>query len=239
MNLNSIQFLAPGFEAKARELGYGDKLISKQLNKLVDFSQSEKNISPSVIEETKNGNLISYDVYTRLLKDRIIFLGHHIMDEVTNIVIAQLLFLEMDNSKKDITIYLNSPGGSVVAGLALINTMDYIEPDISVVAIGMAASMGAVILSCGTKGKRYALRDTRVMIHQPSTQMGGKSDDIEVGYRELGKTKKRLYEILADKSGQTYDWVNDNSKLDYWMTAQEAKEAGFIDEVLDKRPASK
>lgn len=236
MNPNSIQFLAPGFEMKAKELGFDQKIISNQINKLVDFSIStEKNISPSVIEESKNGTLISYDVYTRLLKDRVIFLGHPIMDEVTNIVIAQLLFLEMSDAKKDITIYLNSPGGSVVSGLALINTMDYIEPDISVVAIGMAASMGAVILSCGTKGKRYALKDTRVMIHQPSTQMGGKSDDIEVGFTELQKTKKRLYEILAEKSGQTYEWIQTNSKLDYWMTAEEAKNSGFIDEVLLKR----
>lgn len=236
MNPNSISYIAPGFELAAKNLGYNRNLISKQMNRLIDFSvQAETNISPSVIEETKNGNLISYDVYTRLLKDRIIFLGHQIMDEVTNIVIAQMLFLEMDSPSKDITLYVNSPGGSVVAGLSLIDTMEYIEPDIATVAVGMAASMGAVILTCGTKGKRYALRNSRVMIHQPSTQMGGKSEDIEVSAAELAKTKQNLYQMLADRSGQTFDWIKEKSRLDYWMTSQEAKDNGFIDEVLIKR----
>jgi ATP-dependent Clp protease protease subunit len=227
------ELLIKNFELTGKELGFSKGTITNYTNKFID--QSVKNLAPSVIEESSNGNLISYDVYSRLLKDRVIFLGHPIMDEVTNIVIAQLLFLEMTDEKKDITIYLNSPGGSVVAGLSLVNTMEYINPDVSVVAIGMAASMGAVILSCGEKGKRYALQDTRVMIHQPSTQISGKSSDIEVSYEELLKTKKRLYEILSERSGQTYDQILKKSEKDYWMTAEEAAKEGFIDKVLIKR----
>jgi ATP-dependent Clp protease protease subunit len=228
------------FERAGVTAGASNKTISKYLNLIQDFSYKTKtpiihNMTPSVIEEAPNGNLISYDVYTRLMKDRVMFIGHPIMTEVTNIAIAQILFLEMTDKKKDIVMYLNSPGGDVNAGLSLINVMDYVEPDVNTVVVGMAASMGAVILSCGTKGKRYGLLDSRVMIHQPSGGMQGKSDDMTVQYEQMLLVKKRLYEILAEKSGQTYDEILSKSKLDYWMSSEEAKKEGFIDEVLVKR----
>ena len=240
-----MKSLLENFERAAIIAGVSNRKISKYTNLVQDFSVKElnptfsnyhiKNMTPSVIEEAPNGNLISYDVYTRLMKDRVMFIGYPIMTEVTNIAIAQLLFLEMTDKKKDIVMYINSPGGDVNAGLSLINVMDYVEPDVNTVVVGMAASMGAVILSCGAKGKRYGLLDSKVMIHQPSTGMQGKSDDIEVSYEQLQLIKKRLYDILAEKSGQTYDQILQKSKLDYWMSSEEAKKEGFIDEVLIKR----
>jgi len=229
--MKQIDSLIQNFEFNARKLGYNYKIISQQTNKLIDTV----NISPSVVEEASNGSLISYDVYTRLLKDRVIFFGHPVMDEVTNITIAQLLFLEMTDSKKDIIMYLNSPGGSTVAGKSLIDVMEYITPDVSVVNIGMCASMGAVILACGTKGKRYALKSAKTMIHQVSTGMEGKSSDIAVNFEEMMKEEQSLYKILSAKSGQSYDIIKEKCKLDYWMTPTEAKEFGLIDETLEKR----
>lgn len=242
------------FEKAAVTAGVSNRKIDKYTNlvqdlsykpktPLIDFSYQEKNLitnyvtnmTPSVIEESPNGNLISYDVYTRLMKDRVMFIGHPIMTEVTNIAIAQILFLEMTDAKKDIVMYINSPGGDVNAGLSLINVMDYVLPDVSTVVVGMAASMGAVILSCGAKGKRFGLLDSRVMIHQPSGGMQGKSDDMEVQYQQMTLVKKRLYDILAEKSGQTYEQILEKSKLDYWMSSGEAKQEGFIDDVLIKR----
>lgn len=237
------------FEQAGKIAGASNRTISKYTNLIQDFSVKEKapsftwqekpslitNMTPSVIEEAPNGNLISYDVYTRLMKDRVMFIGHPIMTEVTNVAIAQILFLEMTDKAKDIVMYLNSPGGDVNAGLSLINVMDYVQPDISTVVVGMAASMGAVILSCGTKGKRFGLLDSRVMIHQPSGGAQGKSDDIEITVEQMRIIKKRLYDILAEKSGQTYDEILDKSKLDYWMSSAQAKDEGFIDEVLIKR----
>ncbi len=228
------------FEKAAVESGVSNKKISKYTNLVQDFSYQTKtplitNMTPSVIEEAPNGNLISYDVYTRLMKDRVMFIGHPIMTEVTNVAIAQILFLEMVDKNRDIVMYLNSPGGDVNAGLSLINVMDYVEPDISTVVVGMAASMGAVILSCGTKGKRFGLLDSKVMIHQPSGGMQGKSDDMAVQFEQMTQVKKRLYDILADKSGQTYEQILEKSKLDYWMSTEVAKKEGFIDDVLIKR----
>lgn len=237
------------FEKAGVVSGASNRKISTYINKVQDLSHklsapvlnwtsnypSITNMTPSVIEEAPNGNLISYDVYTRLMKDRVMFIGHPIMTEVTNVAIAQILFLEMTDRKKDIVMYLNSPGGDVNAGLSLINVMDYVEPDISTVVVGMAASMGAVILSCGTKGKRFGLLDSKVMIHQPSGGMQGKSDDMQVQFEQMVLIKKRLYEILAEKSGQTYEQIVEKSKLDYWMASDIAKNEGFIDEVLVKR----
>ncbi len=237
-NMNDL--LLKNFEIAGASLGTSSRKIGKYINLVQDLSYQAKsplitNMTPSVIEEAPNGNLISYDVYTRLMKDRVMFIGHPIMTEVTNIAIAQILFLEMTDKKKDIVMYLNSPGGDVNAGLSLINVMDYVEPDINTVVVGMAASMGAVILSCGAKKKRFGLLDSKVMIHQPSTGMQGKSSDIKVNYRELEKIEKRLYEILSEKSGQSYDAIFEKSQLDYWMSSGEAKDEGFIDEVLLKR----
>ncbi|MFN5347002.1 MAG: ATP-dependent Clp endopeptidase proteolytic subunit ClpP [Bacteroidota bacterium] len=188
-------------------------------------------ISPTIIEE-RQLNIAQMDVFSRLMMDRIIFLGTGINDYVANIIQAQLLFLESSDAKRDITIYMNSPGGSVYAGLGIYDTIQYIQPDVAMVCTGMAASMGAVLLCCGTKGKRSALQHARVMIHQPLGGAEGQASDIEITAREIGKLKKELYEIISKHSGKDYDQVWKDSDRDYWMTAQEAKEYGMIDEVL-------
>jgi len=188
-------------------------------------------ISPTIIEE-RQLNIAQMDVFSRLMMDRIIFLGIGINDYVANIIQAQLLFLESSDSKRDITIYINSPGGSVYAGLGIYDTIQYIQPDVAMVCTGMAASMGAVLLCSGTKGKRSALQHARVMIHQPLGGAEGQASDIEITAREIGKLKKELYEIISKHSGKDYEQVWKDSDRDYWMTAQEAKEYGMIDEVL-------
>ena len=188
-------------------------------------------ISPTIIEERKM-NVASMDVFSRLMMDRIIFLGVPIDDYVSNIIQAQLLFLESVDAKKDIQIYLNTPGGSVYAGLGIYDTMQYIAPDISTICTGMAASMGAILLSSGTKGKRSALKHSRLMIHQPMGGVQGPASDIEITAREIQKLKRELYEILAEHSGNSYKKVEKDADRDYWMTAEEAKEYGMIDEVL-------
>jgi len=190
-------------------------------------------ISPTIIEE-RQMNVAQMDVFSRLMMDRIIFLGTGINDYVANIIQAQLLFLESSDSKRDITIYMNSPGGSVYAGLGIYDTIQYIQPDVAMVCTGMAASMGAVLLCCGTKGKRSALQHARVMIHQPLGGAEGQASDIEITAREIGKLKKELYEIISKHSGKDYEQVWKDSDRDYWMTAQEAKDYGMIDEVLIK-----
>jgi ATP-dependent Clp protease protease subunit len=172
------------------------------------------------------------DVFSRLMMDRIIFLGVPINDYVANIIQAQLLFLESVDPKKDIQIYLNTPGGSVYAGLGIYDTMQYIKPDIATICTGMAASMGAVLLCAGAPGKRTALRHSRVLIHQPMGGAEGQASDIEITAREILKLKKELYEIISEHSKQSYDKVYADSDRDYWMTAIEAKEYGMIDEVL-------
>ncbi len=191
-------------------------------------------ISPTVIEE-RQLNVAQMDVFSRLMMDRIIFLGTAIDDYVANIIQAQLLFLESTDSKRDIQIYLNSPGGSVYAGLGIYDTMQFISPDVSTICTGMAASMAAVLLCAGAPGKRSALYHSRVMIHQPMGGVEGQATEIEITAREIQKLKKELYEIIAKHSGQTYDKVWADSDRDYWMTATEAKEYGMIDEVLEKK----
>ena len=192
-------------------------------------------LTPYIIEE-RQLNVAQMDVFSRLMMDRIIFLGTGINDQVANIIQAQLLFLESVDPKKDIQIYLNSPGGSVYAGLGVYDTMQYISPDVATICTGMAASMGAVLLCAGAKGKRTALKHSRIMIHQPLGGTQGQASDIEITAREILKLKKELYDIIAEHSGQTYDKVHEDSDRDYWMTAVEAKEYGMIDEVLVKNP---
>ncbi len=191
----------------------------------------DSSITPYIIEE-RQMNMTQMDVFSRLMMDRIIFLGTGINDQVANIVNAQLLFLESADSKKDIQIYLNSPGGSVYAGLGIYDTMQYIKPDVATICTGMAASMGAVLMCAGAEGKRTALKHSRVMIHQPLGGAQGQASDIEITAREIQKLKKELYEIIAFHSKQDFDKVWDDSDRDYWMTADEAKEYGMVDEVL-------
>ena len=188
-------------------------------------------ISPTIIEE-RQMNVASMDVFSRLMMDRIIFLGVPINDYVANIIQAQLLFLESVDAKKDIQIYLNSPGGGVYAGLGIYDPMQYIAPDVATICTGMAASMGAVLLCAGAKGKRTALKHSRVMIHQPLGGAQGQASDIEITAREIQKLKKELYTIISDHSGKSYDEVWKDGDRDYWMTSSEAKEYGMIDEVL-------
>jgi ATP-dependent Clp protease protease subunit len=188
-------------------------------------------ITPYIIEE-RPMNITQLDVFSRLMKDRIIFLGVPIYDDVANIIQAQLLFLESQDSERDIQIYLNSPGGSVYAGLGIYDTMQYLKPEISTICTGMAASMAAVLMCAGAKGKRYALPHSRIMIHQPMGGTQGQASDIEIEAREIQKLKKELYEIIAYHSGKDYEQVWKDSDRDYWMTAAEAKDYGMIDEVL-------
>jgi ATP-dependent Clp protease, protease subunit len=189
------------------------------------------NLTPNIIEE-RPMNIAVMDVYSRLMMDRIIFLGYPIMDEVANIVTAQLLFLESTDRNRDIQMYINSPGGSVYAGLGMYDTMQFIGPDIATICTGMAASMGQVLLCAGAKGKRTALKHSRVMMHQPSAGAGGQASDIEITVNEIRKLKRELYEITAHHSGQDVEKVAADSSRDYWMTATEAKEYGLVDEVL-------
>ncbi|NNM15619.1 MAG: ATP-dependent Clp endopeptidase proteolytic subunit ClpP [Bacteroidia bacterium] len=195
-------------------------------------------ISPTIIEE-RQMNIATMDVFSRLMMDRIIFMGVPVNDYVANVIQAQLLFLESVDSKKDIQIYLNSPGGSVYAGLGIYDTMQYISPDVATICTGMAASMAAVLLCAGTAGKRTALPHARVMIHQPMGGAQGQASDIEITAREIQKLKKELYEIIASHSGKKYDKVYEDSDRDYWMTAEEAKAYGMIDEVLIKHTKKK
>lgn len=197
----------------------------------------ESSMTPYIIEE-RSLNVAQMDVFSRLMMDRIIFLGTGIDDHVANIIQAQLLFLESADAVKDIQIYLNSPGGSVYAGLGIYDTMQYINPDVATICTGMAASMGAVLLCAGAKGKRTALKHSRVMIHQPMGGAQGQATDIEITAKEIQKLKKELYDIIAYHSGQSYDKVWADSDRDYWMISQEAKEYGMIDEVLFKNANS-
>jgi ATP-dependent Clp protease protease subunit len=190
-------------------------------------------ISPTIIEE-RQLNVASMDVFSRLMMDRIIFLGLPIDDYVANIIEAQLLYLDSADPGKDIQIYFNTPGGSVHAGLGIYDTMQYISADIATICTGMAASMGAVLLTAGTKGKRSALKHSRIMIHQPMGGVEGQASDIEIQAREIIKLKKELYEIIAFHSGNTIEKVEKDSDRDHWMTSQEAKEYGMIDEILQK-----
>ncbi len=190
-------------------------------------------VTPYIIEE-RQLNVAQMDVFSRLMMDRIIFMGTAVDDQVANIIQAQLLFLESVDAKKDIQIYLNSPGGGVYAGLGIYDTMQYINPDVATICTGMAASFGAVLLCAGAKGKRSALPHARVMIHQPLGGTQGQARDMEIAIKEVIKVKKELYEILSQHTGQPYEKIEKDSDRDYWMIASEAKEYGLIDEVLVK-----
>lgn len=194
--------------------------------------------TPNVIEE-RPMNIVGLDVFSRLMMDRIIFLGVAINDYVANVVQAQLLFLDSTDNKRDVQMYVNSPGGSVTAGLGIYDTMQYISPDIGTICTGLAASMGAVLLAAGTNGKRTCLKHSRVMIHQPLGGMQGQVTEMEITYRLIKAMQKDLYEILASCTGQEYDTIAKDCERDNWMTATEAKEYGLIDEVLERTTAKK
>ena len=197
-------------------------------------SYIESSVTPYIIEE-RQMNMTQMDVFSRLMMDRIIFLGTGVDDQIANIVQAQLLFLESTDASKDIQIYINSPGGSVYAGLGIYDTMQFIKPDVATICTGMAASMGAVLLCAGADGKRSALPHSRVMIHQPSGGAQGVASDMEINLREMLKLKDELYHIIAQHSKQDFDKVYKDSERDYWMIAAEAKEYGMIDEVLERK----
>jgi ATP-dependent Clp protease protease subunit len=190
---------------------------------------------PMVVEQTSRGER-AYDIYSRLLKDNVIFLGSPIDDNVSNLIIAQLLFLEAENPEKDISIYVNSPGGSITAGLAIYDTMQYVKPDIATICIGQAASMAAVLLAAGTKGKRYCLPNSRVLIHQPLMHgLGGQATEIEIHARDIMQMKARLNQILAHHTGQPIDKIDKDTDRDYILQAPQAQEYGLVDQVIAKR----
>ncbi len=191
---------------------------------------------PTVIEQTHRGER-AYDLYSRLLKDRIVFLGTPLDDDVANVVIAQLLFLEGEDPDKDVNLYINSPGGSITAGLAIYDTMQYVKPQVSTICMGMAASMGALLLAAGAKGKRFSLPHSRIMIHQPSGGFGGQASDIELHAKEILRLKAKLNEIIMKHTGQPLNRIEKDTDRDYFMGAGEAKEYGLIDEVVIKKPA--
>ncbi len=200
---------------------------------------SQMHLVPMVVEQTNRGER-AYDIYSRLLKDRIIFIGTPIDDTVANLVIAQLLFLETEDPDRDVSLYINSPGGSVDAGLGIYDTMQYIKPDVSTICVGMAASMGAVLLAGGAKGKRYALPNSKIMIHQPWTGgIRGKATDIKIYADEILKDRKRLNEILAHHTGHPLEKIEQDTEKDYFMSAGEAKAYGIVDEVLSPRALQK
>lgn len=203
-------------------------------NTIDQYTNHVENMTRSVIEERPH-NFREIDVFSRLIMDRTIFLGTSIDDHISNIIVAQLLFLESTDAKDDIKMMINSGGGSVLSGSAIHDTMQIISPDVSTIVTGMAASMAAVLLSAGVKGKRYALPHSRIMIHQPSGGMQGQSSDMEISYKLIMSLKEELYTILAENTGKTYEQIEKDSDRDFWMKASEAVEYGIIDEVLTKR----
>ena len=190
---------------------------------------------PIVIETSGRGER-AYDIYSRLLRERVIFLVGPVNDQTANLVVAQMLFLESENPDKDISLYINSPGGSVTAGMSVFDTMQFIKPDISTLCMGMAASMGAFLMAAGAKGKRFALPNSRIMIHQPSGGAQGQASDIEIHAREILKTREQLNRILAERTGQPLEKIRSDSERDFFMDSEEAKTYGLIDQVLAKRP---
>ena len=189
---------------------------------------------PVVVEQTNRGER-SYDIYSRLLKDRIIFLSEEVNDVTASLVVAQLLFLEAEDPDKDISLYINSPGGSITAGMAIYDTMQYIKADVSTICIGMAASMGAFLLAAGAKGKRYALPNSEIMIHQPLGGMQGQATDMQIHVERMLKIKENLNKILAERTGKSYEQVCQDTERDHFLTAEEAREYGLIDAVIEKR----
>jgi ATP-dependent Clp protease, protease subunit len=211
-------------------------MSSMHLEKYMTDSVSAPNIhafTPQVIEE-RQLNIVGMDVFSRLMMDRIIFMGVPVNDYVANVIQAQLLFLESTDPKRDIQMFINSPGGSVIAGLGIYDTMQYVTPDIGTICTGLAASMGAVLLAAGTKGKRSCLFHSRVMIHQPMGGMQGQVTDMEISYRLIKELQKHLYDILVHHTGQPYEKIEEDCDRDNWMTSQAAKEYGLVDEVLDR-----
>ena len=187
---------------------------------------------PTVIEKSQNGER-AYDIYSRLLKERIIFLGGGVNDAVANVIIAQLLFLEHEDAKKDIKLYINSPGGSVTAGMAIYDTMQYVKPDVSTICVGIAASMGAFLLAAGKKGKRIALPNSQILLHQVAVDaIGGQASEIEISARQIIKTKEKLNQLLAKHTGQSLSKIEKDTDRDYWLNAEEAKSYGVIDQIV-------
>jgi ATP-dependent Clp protease protease subunit len=220
------------FAIKGQNLG--SSIVDKYIHNVESMSRHYvENMTRSVIEERPT-RFAEIDVFSRLIMDRIIFLGTGIDDHISNIVTAQLLFLESVDAKKDILMYVNSPGGSVYAGLGIYDTMQYVNPDVATICTGLAASMGAVLLCGGAAGKRSALPHSRIMIHQPLGGVQGQASDIEITAREILKLKKELYDILAKHSGKPYEVIEQHSDRDYWLKSAEAKEYGIIDEVLQR-----
>ena len=221
------------YEEEFKKYAIKDQGISSTYYEKIMSSMYPSNLTPNIIEE-RQMNIAIFDVFSRLMMDRIIFLGTGISDQVANIVQAQLLFLESVDASKDIQIYINSPGGSVYAGLGIYDTMQFIKPDVATICTGMAASMGAVLLCAGEKGKRSGLTHSRVMIHQPLGGAQGQASDIEITAREIMTLKTELYNIIASHSGQSYDKVYEDSDRDYWMKSDKALEYGMIDEILKR-----
>ena len=198
-------------------------------------NEISNNLVPMVVEQTSRGER-AYDIYSRLLKERIIFMVGTVEDHSANLIVAQLLFLESENPTKDISLYINSPGGSVTAGMSIYDTMQFVKPDISTLCIGQAASMGAILLCGGAKKKRYALPNSRVMIHQPLGSFQGQATDFDIQAKEILGIRARLNEILSKNTGQSIKKIQSDTERDYFMTSEEAKKYGFIDEILDSRP---
>ncbi len=213
-----------------KHLGFGSATLEKYMETSVPNIQG---FTPQVIEE-RQMNVVGMDVFSRLMMDRIIFMGVPVNDYVANVIQAQLLFLEATDPQRDVQMFINSPGGSVIAGLGMYDTMQYVSPDIATICTGLAASMGAVLLAAGTSGKRTALPHARVMIHQPSGSMQGQFSDMEISYNLIKSMRGELYAILANHSGQTTEQIEKDSDRDKWMTAPEAKEYGLVDEVLER-----
>ncbi len=207
--------------------------MSFYVNKGENMKKVKNYLVPTVVEETNKGER-AYDIYSRLLTDRIVFLGDEVNAATANLVVAQLLFLANEDPKRDIKLYINSPGGSVYDGLAIIDTMNYIKPDVQTIGIGLQASMGAMLLSCGAKGKRFVLPNSRIMIHQPSSGTQGKITDQEIALKEGIYLKKKLAEIFAENTGKDLKQVEKDMDRDNWMSAEEAKEYGIVDEIIKK-----
>ena len=221
------------YEKEFKKFAIKDQGISSMYYDQIMSSMYPTSLTPNIIEE-RQMNIAIFDVFSRLMMDRIIFLGTGINDQVANIVQAQLLFLESTDASKDIQIYINSPGGSVYAGLGIYDTMQFIKPNVATICTGMAASMAAVLLCAGEKGKRSGLTHSRVMIHQPMGGAQGQASDIEITAKEIITLKKELYDIIAKHSGQSYDKVYEDSDRDYWMKSDKALEYGMIDEILTR-----
>ena len=211
-----------------------DMLMSAH-NEVQGVQNTQSALVPMVVEQSSRGER-SFDIFSRLLRERVIFLTGQVEDHMANLIVAQLLFLEAENPDKDIHLYINSPGGSVSAGLAIFDTMNFIKPEVSTICMGGAYSMGSFLLAAGQKGKRYALANARVMIHQPSGGAQGQATDIEINAREIIKTRARLNQILSERTGQPLEKIERDVERDYWLDAKEAKEYGLVDEVLERRP---